>query len=259
MSPPDQLAALLAGLGPVWLAHLLLVFLRVGILVFIIPIFGDTTVPSRVRLYIALGMSVMIGGMVPPSAVEGGDPAGLIEACAGELVIGMLLGFVVRSAFWALQIGGTLAAQAISLSQILGTQMEQPQPAMAHVLYVGALALAAAGGFPAMVMQAVLDSYSMFPIGVPLSPDVMMTMVTDSMVRLFNLGFAIAGPFLVVAVLYNVCLGIVNKAMPQLMVAFVGAPAITWIGLAMLFLGAPLILQHWSFEYLRDPVFGGLR
>ncbi|MEM8699663.1 MAG: flagellar biosynthetic protein FliR, partial [Pseudomonadota bacterium] len=40
-------------------------------------------------------------------------------------------------------------------------------------------------------------------------------------------------------------LGAINRAMPQLMVAFVGAPAITAGGLALLALAAPLILTLW--------------
>ena len=45
---------------------------------------------------------------------------------------------------------------------------------------------------------------------------------------------------------YNVALGAINRAMPQLMVAFVGAPAITAAGLLILMLAAPVILHFWG-------------
>lgn len=47
------------------------------------------------------------------------------------------------------------------------------------------------------------------------------------------------------SILYNLALGVINKAMPQLMVAFVGAPLITLGGLFLLFLVAPLMLSVW--------------
>jgi flagellar biosynthetic protein FliR len=50
---------------------------------------------------------------------------------------------------------------------------------------------------------------------------------------------------MIASLLYNVALGVINKAMPQLMVAFVGAPAITWGGLVLLLVATPFILQVW--------------
>ena len=47
------------------------------------------------------------------------------------------------------------------------------------------------------------------------------------------------------SVLYNLALGAINKAMPQLMVAFVGAPVITAGGLLILCISSPLILTVW--------------
>ena len=51
--------------------------------------------------------------------------------------------------------------------------------------------------------------------------------------------------FVVAALLYNLALGAINRAMPQLMVSFVGAPALTLGGLALLALSAPVILTVW--------------
>jgi flagellar biosynthetic protein FliR len=61
----------------------------------------------------------------------------------------------------------------------------------------------------------------------------------------FSLAFSLAAPFVIVSVLYNLTLGVINRAMPQLMVAFVGAPVITAGGLFLLFLLAPLIVTRW--------------
>jgi len=63
--------------------------------------------------------------------------------------------------------------------------------------------------------------------------------------RVFSLAFSLAAPFLIASVLYNLALGVINKAMPQLMVAFVGAPAITLGGLVILLLTTPFILPAW--------------
>ena len=61
----------------------------------------------------------------------------------------------------------------------------------------------------------------------------------------FSLAFALAAPFVILSALYNLTLGFINKAMPQLMVAFVGAPVITLGSVALLLLTAPVMLSVW--------------
>jgi flagellar biosynthesis protein FliR len=54
-------------------------------------------------------------------------------------------------------------------------------------------------------------------------------------------------PFTIAAlVIANLALGAINRAMPQLMVAFVGAPATVWGALALLAITAPAILAVWA-------------
>ena len=63
----------------------------------------------------------------------------------------------------------------------------------------------------------------------------------DKVSGAFAMAFRLAAPFVIVSVLYNITLGVINRAMPQLMVAFVGAPVITAGGLALLALMSPIL------------------
>jgi len=75
-------------------------------------------------------------------------------------------------------------------------------------------------------------------------------------VWIFEAGFVLASPFLLISVLYNLTLGFINKAMPQLMVIFVGAPVITFLSLVILAVGLPMLLAVWQegvFEFLAFP------
>jgi flagellar biosynthesis protein FliR len=67
----------------------------------------------------------------------------------------------------------------------------------------------------------------------------------------------LAAPFFVISFLYNVALGVINRAMPQLMVAFVGAPAITFGALVLLLLAVPAGLVIWwnAFSIVLDDPF----
>ena len=65
------------------------------------------------------------------------------------------------------------------------------------------------------------------------------------MAKVVALAFGLAAPFCAGALLYNLALGAINRAMPQLMVAFIGAPAITAGALLLLFISGPIALTHW--------------
>ena len=70
-------------------------------------------------------------------------------------------------------------------------------------------------------------SYEILPMGLPVPAADVAAWGTARVAQAFALGFSLAAPFVIAAFAYNLALGAINRAMPQLMVAFIGAPAIT--------------------------------
>lgn len=220
------------------------VFLRVSAMVSLLPAFGAQSVPARVKLGISLSFTLIIapavGVPVLPMQFET-----VIWMSLTEITAGLLLGIGIRLFILALQTAGSIAAQSTSLAQILGGAISEPVPAMGHILVMGGLALAVMTGMHVRVAEMVILSYEMLPMGqLPNGSDVSEWGV-DQIRRAFSLAFTLAAPFVVLSVLYNLALGVINKAMPQLMVAFVGAPVITAGGLMLLCLSAPLLISTW--------------
>ncbi|NBD30218.1 MAG: type III secretion protein [Alphaproteobacteria bacterium] len=216
------------------------VFLRVGAMMALLPAFGERSVPVRVKLGLALAFTLIILPAAP--ALPALSPGLLLS----ETVTGLFFGLLLRLFVFALQIAGTIAAQSTSLSQIFGGSAgADPQPAMAHILVVAGLALAATMGLHVAVAEYMIHSYSLIPPGRMIPAELMTTSGVAQVARSFSLGFTLAAPFVIASLLYNVTLGVINRAMPQLMVAFVGAPAITAGGLILLFLSAPILLSVW--------------
>jgi flagellar biosynthetic protein FliR len=144
-----------------------------------------------------------------------------------------------------LQMAGTMAAQATSLSQAFGGAGVDPQPAIAQILVMAGFAALVAAGFPERLATLLVMSYELFPAGNWPDPSALATWGTARVAQAFGLAFALAAPFVIGAGLYNLALGAINRAMPQLMVAFVGAPALTFGGLALLLITAPLMIALW--------------
>ena len=161
------------------------------------------------------------------------------------MIAGLAIGITLRLMVLVLQTAGTIAANVTSLSQILGGASVDPQPALAHILVVAGLALAAMAGLHVKVAEALILSYDLFVPGRMILSDGFAAWGTAQIAHAFALAFTLSAPFLIVAVIYNLALGAINKAMPQLMVAFVGAPAITMAALVLMMLSAPFLLGLW--------------
>ena len=240
-----ELAELL-GLGQSALLLAFFVFLRVGASMALLPAFGERSVPQRVRLVLGFAFTMVVLPAVA-SRLEAAiaDPIKIGLMVISEPIAGLILGAVIRLFIFALQIAGSMAAQATSLAQIFGGSHADPQPAIGHVLLVSGLALAAMLGLHVRLAEMFILSYEVIPPGAFLSGAVVSDWALQHVSRIFALAFTLAAPFLIASLIYNVALGVINRAMPQLMVAFVGAPAITAGGLILLFITTPLLLPLW--------------
>ncbi|MBL3568954.1 type III secretion protein [Rhodovulum sp. BSW8] len=221
-----------------------LVFLRVGAIMAMLPAFGERAVPTRVRLGLALAFTAVVAPAVAPRLIEA--PPSLAVSFATETVIGLALGLVLRMMILALQMAGEIAAQATSLSQILGAASMDPQPAMGRLMLMAGLTLAVMSGLHVRAAEAMILSYDLLPAGRFPDAATLADWGTGSIAKGFALAATLAMPFVIASLIYNLALGVINKAMPQLMVAFVGAPAITAGGLVILLLALPPMLTFWQ-------------
>jgi flagellar biosynthesis protein FliR len=242
----EGLAALL-DMGETALAGIMLVFCRVAAVVALLPGFGEQQVPGRVRLGVAVAFTLVVWPMIAEDlrAVDAARPFFLLIAI--EIGIGLLIGLSFRLLVMALQFAGSVAAQSTSIAQLLGPSVApDPMPALGNILMIGGIALAMTAGLHVKAAIAMAASYEILPLGAAVSGAEVAAWGVARVADAFAFGFTLAAPFVIAAFVYNVALGAINKAMPQLMVAFVGAPAITAAGLLILMLAAPLILTVWN-------------
>lgn len=228
----------------IWAAAL--VFLRVGAVLALMPAFGDQVVPARVRLVLALAFTAIVAPAVWPSLPVVPGPAAL----PAEVLAGLLIGIGLRLFILALQTSAAIIAQATSLSQLLAGAGPEPQPALGHVLTFAALVLAVNAGLHVRAAELLILSYEVIPPGQFPGADIVADWGVAQIAQAFALAFSLAAPFAAAALLYNVALGAINRAMPALMVSFIGAPALAGGGLLLLALLAPALLALWHGRFV---------
>jgi len=256
---PDLMSALaeLFAMARDWATDAGLVFARIGAFFALLPAFGERVVPARVRLVAALAMTVVVAPAVAMQVPA--VPGTLIPAAlfiGAETLVGITLAMGLRLMVMVLQMAGTKAAQATSLSQAFGGAGVDPQPAFSQILVMAGLAAIVVTGLPERLAALLVLSYEVFPSGVWPNPSALAEWGVGRVAHAFALAFTLAAPFVIGSGLYNLALGAINRAMPQLMVAFIGAPALTLGGLVLMLISAPLMIGVWLstfYEVASDP------
>ena len=229
------------------IASVMGIFVRVSVLAFFLPGIGESQIAVRIRLVAAALITLVI---VPPvlgdAAIDTSSPATIALGFAAEALAGFILGFAFRLGIWVLQIAGTIIAQAMSLSQLLGSTTEEPNTTISSLLILAGTALLVTMDLHIEAVRVLIASYETFPLGEFADTDNAAYWALERCAGAFAFALALSLPFVILNFIYNVMLGAVSRAMPQLMVAFVGIPAITGAGLLLLVLCATTILTVWA-------------
>ncbi len=252
--------AILFGLGPEVVLVFSLLVARVGGAMSLLPAFGEQVVPGRIKIAATLAVSTILTP-VAWSEISAASSSGIwYFLILSESLIGLLIGIAFRFLIIVLQIAGSIAAQTISLAQLFGGGMgPEPQPAFSTLFVVSGLCIAAMAGLHVQVCELFIRSYELFPIGIYVDAESVSMWGSKKVSGFFAIGLTLAAPFVLAAVIYNASIGVINRAMPQLMVAFVGAPAISFVALALVCIATPLLLFVWAelaIDQFSDPVLG---
>lgn len=238
------------------------IFARVAAAVTVLPGIGEQAVPPRVKLGIALALTFLLAPMVrsvadaPPET-----PMALAGLIGAEAAAGLVIGLAFRLLVFALQIAGAVAAQSVGIAQLFGGISAESEASIATLLTLGGIVLAMAAGLHVALVAALAGLYEVMPFGRPLAGGLLSDWGVARVAESFGLGVSLALPFVTVGFAYNLALGALSRAMPQLLVALIGAPLVVALGLGVLWLAMPEIMARWSealVTVLAAPL-GGLR
>ncbi|MEM9232821.1 MAG: flagellar biosynthetic protein FliR, partial [Pseudomonadota bacterium] len=204
-------------------------------------------VPMRVRLAVVLALTGALFPLVVPAQLGAVAEIGLVPLMLFEAIIGFALGFSFRVFIYALTIAGTIIAQNISLSQIFSpTLAAEPNTSVTMLLVMSGSALFVTMDWHTASVGLLYQSYELFPMGELPDSGAVASWATERTAGAIALAVGLALPFLLINFLYNLVLGLINQAMPQMMVTFIGVPGNVLAGLIILALAVSTMLAVWS-------------
>ena len=212
---------------PVLAAAFMLAFARVGAMVMLLPGLGETNIPVRIKIAIALLLTLIILPLHRADYhIDMGSMAALLVMMVYEILIGVVLGATARVTLAALQVAGAVIAQQLGLGFVTSVDPTQGQQGVVigNFLTLLGITMLFATDSHHLVIAALNDSYSVFSPGEVVPSGDVAALATRAFSAAFRLGMQLAAPFLVFGLVFNVGLGVLARLMPQMQVYFVGVP-----------------------------------
>lgn len=229
-----------------------LVFARVGAIVMLIPGFGETAVPPRIRLAFAFILTLVLFPLAAPQV--GAIPtavSGLGGAVIKEVLIGLMIGGLLRLFLSSLAVAG----EAVSLQTTLSfAQTANPLGGAANTsigAFLGVLGvtLIFATDLHHSFIGAIARSYTLFPPTRPVPLQDASDMAVRTVGEAFALGVQLAAPVIVFSLVLNLAAGLIGRMLPQFQIFFVATPINVLVGLSVFALSLGLIGLVWIDRY----------
>ncbi len=228
----------------------LLIFVRVGAALLIMPTFSEPFINTRIRLGIALLLTLVVTPVISPGLPPLKDDAiSILLLLLGESFIGFFLGTVARIMMSALQTAGMSIAMMIGLANALTQDLtaEQQGSVLSSLLMTIGLLVIFALNLHHLLILAVVNSYQIFIPGEPILVEDFAFTVARVATESFKLGIQLAAPFIGLGLVFYSAMGIINRLMPSMQIFFVAIPLQVGMGLALMALSLP-VLYGWFIE-----------
>lgn len=222
---------------------------RTGAALIAAPFFGAAGVPTTVRLCLvgalAIFVAVWLPAVTPPANLL--SAAGML-AVAGEVLVGLALGFVLQIAF----AGPVIAAEVISGAMGMSMTMTGDPASGGSTTAIGQyftvvlVLVFLAMGAHLHFLALVVDSFRTFPPGQTWLGPERLEMIVGFGSDMFITALRMALPVTLVLLLVQIVTGVLSRSAPSLNLFALGLPAGVLAGLGALIIAAPIIYDQFA-------------
>ena len=222
--------------------------IRIAALVMVLPALGGVFVPAKVRVLLALALTMVIAPVLQDSpAVDLMSFPGLMMIMR-ELLIGVAIGFVVQIVFDAVSMGG----QVISMSMGLGFAVMVDRqrgvniPVLGQLfMLLGMLMFLSLDGHLTMI-RLLADSFQLLPISGAGLSHMALGGILLWVGQVFVIAVKIALPAITALIIVNLSFGVMSRAAPTLNLFAVGFPIAMLFGFVAIFLNMDNLRENVS-------------
>ncbi|NNF67598.1 MAG: flagellar biosynthetic protein FliR [Gammaproteobacteria bacterium] len=224
-----------------WLSAYFLPFTRIAAALMVGPVFSARLVPARIRLVLALGLTVVIAPLLPAAPVDDLFSSTTLLIIFQQVLIGLIIGAVLQMVFDAMVVAGQTAAMSMGLgfAFMIDSQRGVSVPVLSQFfLVLTTLVFLAIDGHLALI-QLLADSFITMPVGETgiFTDGIWATVMWGS--KLFAGAMLVALPAVAALLVVNLSFGVMSRAAPTLNLFAVGFPITLTIGFVIIMWSLP--------------------
>ena len=222
----------------------LLVLVRVSCFVYIAPFFGMVNVPSRVKIGLAVCITLLISGFVDTSFVEYTGMLGYAVIVLKEGITGLLIGLAANICNSIILFAGNIIDMDIGLSMAQEFDpINRTQVTISGNLYFYFLMmLLVVTNMHHVILNSFVDAFALIPInGQAFDWEHLTSSFVTYMGDLTVISFRIMLPIFACIMILNSILGILVKVAPQMNMFAVGMQLKILVGFLVLYLTITLL------------------
>ncbi len=229
-----------------WLGSIFWPFVRIGSALSIAPIFSSKMLPMRIRLLLALALTIVITPLLPAAPVVPAISASSFLIIVQQLLIGLTMGFVF-SVVMAIFI---YAGQIIAMQMGLGfasmidpvNGVSVPVVSQFYALLVTLIFLTMGGHL--QMIQVIFDSFRLMPVSVDNVAMIGVRGLLEWSGILFSGALSVALPVIGSLLVVNMAFGIMARSAPQFNIFAIGFPITMLVGFIIMLITLPNIIDH---------------
>jgi flagellar biosynthetic protein FliR len=198
----------------------MMVFLRVGTFLMVLPFFSVVNFPVMMRIALSALTALLLAPILPPFALNQLDFIHVVGVMIQEITIGLLLGFISRMVFYAVDFAGNVIARdmGLNMASVLDPASSQSEPAMASILFFLASIVMLTLDLHHWVLVGFERTYSVLPIGGAHLSSALFETVVAQTGNIFVVGLQIAAPIIAVSFVIMLVFTVLGRAVPQMSV-----------------------------------------
>ena len=247
------------------LEYFLLILMRVASFVAVAPVFGMQGVPpNRVKIAMAVLISILLYGMVPMVPLEYDTVLGYALIVIREVLVGIFLGLSAQIVTTITAFAGSIVDMQVGLSMVsLFDPISRNQITITGTLYqYTLLAMMLISGMYRFILGALTDSFTLIPVnGAVFHTESLVATIMTYFTNYIVIGFRICLPVFIVTFIINIVLGVLAKVAPQMNMFAVGIQIKLLVGLAIMYVTCIMLgsASNFIFRYMQEMLAGFTR
>jgi flagellar biosynthetic protein FliR len=225
----------------VLVASLLWPLTRILGLIAAAPLFGNNSVPARLKIGLGILLALTIAPILPPGPAQ--DPIGFagLLILVQQFLIGLGLGFAMRIVFATVELAGELMGLTMGLgfATLFDPQSQGRSSAISQFLALIATMTFLAINGHLLLLASLAESFTTLPISAAPLHGVGFYQIAVWGGKIFSTGVQLSLPIIAALLIINVSLAILTRAAPQLNIFGIGFPLTLGVGFLLVWLILP--------------------